>query len=65
MQIPWRGARACCLPSLFSFTKKTREEQRTHAVASIETRLGIAVRWAEEQGHKSGGSGCGGTMTVA
>jgi hypothetical protein len=42
-----------------------REGQRTHAIAGIETRLGTALRRVKEQGYKSSGSSCGGTMAVA
>jgi hypothetical protein len=42
-----------------------REDQRTHAIAGIETRLGTTLRWVKEQGHKSSGSSCGGTMAIA
>ena len=42
-----------------------REDQRTHPIAGIETRLGAALRWVEEQGYKSRGSSCRGTMAVA
>jgi len=41
-----------------------REGRRTHAIAGIETRLGTALRWVKEQGYKSSGSSCGGTMAV-
>jgi hypothetical protein len=41
------------------------EDKRTHAISSIETRLGTALRWVKEQGYKSSGSSCGGTMAVA
>ncbi len=42
-----------------------REGKRTHSIAGIETRFGTALGWVKEQGYKSSGSSCGGTMAVA
>ena len=41
----------------FQLTVKCEEVNvRTHAIASIETRLGTALRWVKEQGYEPSGS---------
>jgi len=52
-------------PSHLQLYCRMRDGQRTHTIAGIETRLGAALRWVKEQGYKSSGSSCGGTMAVA
>lgn len=54
-----------CIPPFSSTVKCEEVNVRTHAIASIETRLGAALRWVKEQGYEPSGSSCGGTMAVA
>jgi hypothetical protein len=56
------------LPSTPPFSSTVKCEKvsvRTYAIASIETRLGTALRWVKEQGYEPSGSSCGCTMAVA